>query len=205
MSICVRFFTFSLILALFAPISGAFAQSGKMCGQAISGTVPESGDGFCDIYARQIDYRKSAKDFRESLDKRRKSYEQPRIDAINNYRDNMKAIFKEETKNYQKEIALQQESGSGNNNSDNTAAVVTGKDADNAEATKGTDEKSADNSKITDSSSVTDEAGVPKDEKIVDDGTGIKEKIIDSDENGQKVIKKVIMPDDAPSFDQNPF
>lgn len=179
------------------PGSTAPCPTCQKCGDAEKGTVPTV-DGYCDIYARQIDYKKSAKEFRDSLYARQKSFEAPRNQALELYRQNLEAIYKEESRVYQEELAREAEEAANAMNADK-----------------------ADEAEVKDEAASADEIPAPEmSEEGVDqtaavdetaaEGTevkpGVKEKVLEPSPEGQAPVKKrVIMPEDAPEFDQAPF
>lgn len=194
-------FCLALAGSLLFPLYSSHADPGESCGEAMSGTVPEV-EGYCDIYARQLDYKRAAKEFRDSLEARRKSYEAPRIEALELYRQNLEEIYKEESKEYQAKLAEIDESG-----------VDDGMDYDESMSS---DDSSVSedmpwrtmNSEDSDVSSDTEEkmaeAPVDNTDMSENDGdVGVQEKEIDESDDGTR--KKVIMPEDAPDFDGSPF
>lgn len=169
----------------------------QKCGDAEKGTVPTV-DGYCDIYARQIDYKKSAKEFRESLYARQKSFEAPRSQALEVYRQNLDAIYKEESKLYQEQLAKEAEEAA------NAMSA-------NKEAEDEAEEKDASTDEIP--APEMSEEGVDQtaaaDTPATEEGAekpGVKETVVEPSPEGQGPVKKrIIMPEDAPEFDPAPL
>lgn len=168
----------------------ALCPNCETAGTAEKGTVPEVSIKYKDIYARQIDYKKSAKEFRASLVARQESYERPRREALELYRQNLDAIYKDETQQYQEQLAREAE-----------------------EAERAREAQQAGEAVIKNKSA--QQGGVPAPE-LSEDGVdhtaagesehGVKEKVIEPTEDEETPVKKkIIMPDDAPEFEQSPF
>ena len=200
-------FCLALAGCILFPLTNVQAEPGESCGEAVSGTVPEV-EGYCDIYARQLEYKKAAKEFRESLEARRVSYEAPRIEALELYRQNLEELYKEESKEYQEELASIEDTVMDGSMSKDDMSMDEGMMSD--------DDTMSDDSAWDDmDSSSSDDTSMNDQEKMAEapessDGTsneqsegGLKEKQVQDSESGTR--KKVIMPEDAPDFDGSPF
>lgn len=62
-----------------------------------------------DIYGRQLSYREGAKEYRKSIDKRRKNFARPREELIENYQKTRDMIYAAETVEYQESFNKQRE------------------------------------------------------------------------------------------------
>lgn len=198
MKIVSRVLLLSLVCVGF-PSMAVLAEPGASCGKAVSGTVPLT-DGYCDLYARQLEYKKADKAFRESLEARRVSFETPRTQAIEKYRADLEALYKEESEEYQKQLALTE--------AKEAAALDEQVDAEaETKVTEPSPPESSDQpdettAKKSDDVSTDDSVGEAEDdaEEAEGDKVGIKEKILNEDDEDPKVIKKAVMPEDAPPF-----
>lgn len=175
----------ALFLLVIYPVSLSAQEASEeasVCGQAVSGTVPTV-EGYCDIYQRQLEYKKGAKEFRESLDARRNGYEAPRQAALETFRSNIEKLYEEESKAYQDAIAKMKESeNKGQEDVDRPESLVEETPAETAE----------------------DGGNGPAEEAPAEtaEDAGIKEKILPS-EPDEEVVRKVVMPKDAPAFPED--
>ncbi len=180
------------------PGSTAPCPTCQKCGDAEKGTVPTV-SGYCDIYARQIDYMRSAKEFRASIAARQESYEAPRRQALELYRQNLEAIYKEESRLYQEQLAQE---------ATKAAAAL---DADKAES----DEAAAETASTegipapemsedgVDQTAASDDTASAEGNQVK---PGVKKKVIEPSEDGETKVKKtIIVPEDAPEFDPSPL
>ncbi len=68
---------------------------------AIKGTVKQDvSRDYYDIYGRQLAYRENVREFRTSLEERRKAFEAPRIEVIENHRSVVDKVYAAEMKAY---------------------------------------------------------------------------------------------------------
>jgi hypothetical protein len=158
------------------------------CGDAEQGSVETTEGGYCDIYSRQLDYRKHSKAYRETIEKRRVAFEAPRIEALEAFRRNREELYKQESKEYQLELAREAEEA------EKALAAKNGaEDTDGAEVM-------GDKAETMETASVSEE-GAPAEE--TDDAApaeGVKEKVVEESDGEAKPRKKIIMPEDAPDF-----
>ncbi len=77
---------------------------------AVKGKVPVGKKKtIYDIYGRQLAYREGAKEYRESLDKRRDAFAKPRTKMIEDYRKTRDIIHAAETAEYRKKLNAENE------------------------------------------------------------------------------------------------
>lgn len=77
---------------------------------AVTGTIPtDSSVGAYDIYGRQLSYRESAKELRNSIEIRRENFEAPRLDNIEQYRDVKEKVYAAESKAFQDKLKEEEE------------------------------------------------------------------------------------------------
>ncbi len=149
---------------------------------AVTGTVSTDGSKYYDIYGRQVAFRESAKDLRESLDQRRENFENPRVEALELYRGTVGKVYASETEAYQNSLEKK---------SDDKMEM----DSDEEENVE-VSAVSSDNKKDT-----APEVEVTNDTQE-DAGPDLVEKPIPSDDTSEGAPKKkVVMPEDAPDFD----
>lgn len=170
----------------------------QKCGDAEKGTVPTV-SGYCDIYARQIDYMRSAKEFRASIAARQESYEAPRRQALELYRQNLEAIYKEESRLYQEQLAQEATKAAGALDADKA-------ESDEAEAeaasTDGIPAPEMSEDGVDQTAAADETASAEGDEAK----PGVKKKVIEPSEDGETKVKKtIIVPEDAPEFDPSPL
>lgn len=163
-----------------------------VCGEAEKGTAGDTEGGYCDIYARQLEYRKNSKEFRDSIEKRRAAFEAPRIQALEAFRRNREELYKQESKEYQLELAREAEEAEKALAAKNSAEAP-----DSAEVAE-------DKAEVTETASVSGEeatdaapAGETEDAAPAE---GVKEKVVEESDSEAKPRKKIIMPEDAPDF-----
>lgn len=174
-----------------APLAGQYPLCATCTnsGSAEKGTVPVVG-GYVDIYARQYEYRQSAKEFRSSLVARQEAYEKPRRESLELYRQHMEATYTEESEAYQRELALEAENSA--------------KEAEEGKAMASEEEIPA--PEMTEAEGDEKTASAKEGQSEEEKPTGLKEKVLEPSEDEEgPVKKKVIMPEDAPEFDQSPF
>jgi len=163
-------------------------------GDAVTGDVPTEAEPYYDVYDRQIGYKNSAKSFRKSIEQRRLAYEKDRLNSLNSYRGGIDSIYKEESKEYQAELAREAEEAEAALAAKNEAEAKDGTEAEAAtEATQTEETKTA----AASEESATEAA--PAEETAAPVG-GVKEKVIEESDGEATPRKKIIMPEDAPDF-----
>ncbi len=161
----------------------AVADPKDTAADAVRGTVSAEVSPFYDIYQRQIGYKSSAKEFRKSLEDRTHAYETGRSSIIDKYRGNIDVLFKEESKEYQKNIAVQTEEQVGE-----VSGATTGADE---ESVASVSDQPGEDQSGTSGTAAPDDAAPAE---------GVKEKVIEESDSEAKPRKKIIMPEDAPDF-----
>lgn len=156
---------------------------------AVTGTVPDTKvKSYYDIRARQLAYRESVKDYRASLEARRKSYATPQTAASENYRETIAKLYESETKAEADKRANLEKSDEVKAKMRAKLDEVRKKKADGVSDPEVSDDQVA----------VSDVMNAD-----VVDGTGLTEKPIPTD--GEVVDgepkKKVVTSEDAPDFD----
>jgi hypothetical protein len=202
---------FLLVTCSFLAVSGAYAQDKgdkKKPADAldpVSGTVPTSDVPHYDIFERRIRYKKTDKEFRESIEARRIAYEEPRTAHYAASEDKIAKIYESETKSYQDAVNKEGKDkdkaptqGKGNppwmTNAappeDKRPIVPIGEPGDGMEHAPEDLKKQA---------SVAGSQGAEQPK------VGVKE--IDVQETGvdDAPRKKIIVPEDAPEFGNSPF
>ncbi len=161
--------------------SREFVMSGATAKDAVGGTVSTTPAAEpYDIYTRQLAYREHAKDMRASLDQRRKNYEKPHIELLENYRAAQEKIFAAETAAYQEQV-----------DKDNAADKEDGAAMADEDMPKVMDSSDAGNKDMSEEKTAS-----------ADGDKGLTEKPIPAEpgeEDGPK--KKVVTTEDAPDFD----
>ncbi|GEM_PF-3663711 len=140
---------------------------------AVTGTVKEEYDyEYYDIYGRTLGFRESAKKLRESLEARRESFEKPRIEIIDLYRDSKEKIDKAQTAAYNESLKEEEDE---ENLTENEILI------DEDEVVEENNEDA-----------VSKESDISLTEKTIPSKEG-------DDENAPK--RKVVISEDAPDFD----
>lgn len=199
MIVSSRFVLSILISFALVPVAGARAQEGaKACGQAVGGTVKPT-DGFCDIYQRQIEYKKNAEEFRKSLDERRVSFEKPREESLQRYREDLDKIYKEESEKYQAELAVVEEAKI--YEEDETNYMAPDDTSGDGMPEDGQDEAATPEDPDAAQGADVSEAGGDEPADGESGSSGVIEKTIESaPDSGDKPVTRIIMPEDAPPF-----
>ncbi|MCB1591107.1 MAG: hypothetical protein KDI90_01520 [Alphaproteobacteria bacterium] len=220
-----RFHTFCLAVStgflLFAGAGSVFAADGQAvpdengkfstcpicqkCGDAVAGEVPTV-EGYCDIYARQLEYMMASRKFRASLIARQESYEAPRREALELYRKNLEAIYKADSKAYQEQLAREAEEAA------KQGAMMAGEAVDKADGEEPVAPEAA--GEKVEKTAATEQAEAQGEAEVEaapaaegeEQEPAVKEKVIEPGEEEEEPVKKrIIMPDDAPEFDESPF
>ena len=75
-------------MVMLIPVSSAKAQNA--CGQIIEPARVGEAESYCsDIYDRMLDYREQRIEFRKNLDKRRKKFAEPVVEARKRYEQDL--------------------------------------------------------------------------------------------------------------------
>lgn len=170
-------------------------------GDAVTGDVPTEAEPYYDVYDRQIGYKKSAKSFRKSIEQRRLAYEKDRLNSLNTYRGGIDSIYKEESKEYQAELAREAEAAEAAMGPKTEAEAAEDAEAEAAtEATEaeGTETAATGEEGLTEAAPAEEtEAAAPEEAAPAE---GVKEKVVEESDSEAKPRKKIIMPEDAPDF-----
>ena len=189
----------------------------------VSGTINPTDVDFYNLYERQIRYKKSDSDFRNSMESRRKAFEAPSSTSLKDAETKITKIYLDENDKSMK--ALQQANTSADDKMlgsvDPAAAPMPPKPADNRpqvplgepgdgmeqapetlkdqEAKAKTEDKTAEASMTTPTPA---DATKPEAEK-----PAIKEiDVTETEQVGEpETEKKVVVPGDAPDFEKSPF
>lgn len=159
----------------------ALVMSTPEADDAVKGKVPDTKlKRYYDVRARQLAYREGVKEYRSSLEARRKSYAAPQIDAAENYRETIAKVYAAETKAAADARAESNEKE---------------KDAAKEDMSSKKDEPVVEDDQVA---SVDDASETSEEE-----GVGLTEKPIPSDVDAEEGApkKKVVTSDDAPDFD----
>lgn len=162
---------------------------------ATSGKVPDTKlKRYYDIRARQLAYRESVKEYRASLEARRKSYSAPQTAAAENYRETIAKLYASESKAAAEERArAENEEKLKAQKGENIKAKLRAKLEENKKKKEGTDDQP-----VVEEDRVAVNTTDGSDEEV-----GITEQPIPSDGEVEEGApkKKVVTSDDAPDFD----
>jgi hypothetical protein len=190
----------------------------------VSGTINPTDVDFYNLYERQIRYKKSDSDFRDSMEYRRKAFEAPSSASLKDAETKITKIYLDENDKSMK--AQQQQANASADDkmlgsidpaeapmppkpADNRPQVPMGKPGDGMEQApeklKDQEAKAKTEDKTAEATTTTP---TPADAaKTEAEKTGIKEiDVTETEQVGEpETEKKVVVPGDAPDFEKSPF
>tara|TARA_B100001989_G_scaffold252686_1_gene235667 strand:+ start:392 stop:1078 length:687 start_codon:yes stop_codon:yes gene_type:complete len=221
----VSFLSFLTLFMTFPFLSGAEeVNEDRVIGGDVFTGQESKLEGYYDIYQRQLIFLKKTSDFSKSIEKRREAYAKPQQEAIESYRGDLEDVFEEQSREYQRELAREQKQEERDKRREELRKKrEAAREKRRAEVEKKREERRKQHesggsatSKEMDKKSAPEEA---EDKEAKNEAPAEEEKMAQNeqhevtekempavqDEDGSTVDRKVIMPDDAPDFDSNPF